>query len=339
MVLFGSGTPSPNWADILTPGFDFSTLDDDGGDQSLHASAPALAAAADDAAKAYGLPSLPDWPLGGSDPFPSQSSGPGLTEPVLDPSQPLAGGDADDTGQPGTANAPAYPSANAWPAWAFDTHVDAGGSPAAMDGQGPTDDDTANLSWSVPGSPGGDGSGAESWQDPSGEGDKDAAQPATTSNPAAASAPPNLKGFPPEVVASALRTQRKTGLPASASLAQWVWESGWGKHIPSGSNNPFGIKATGDQPYVIVPTREWDSKNQKYYMTQAKFRKFASSDDAFDAHAAVLMEKRYSDARKKLPDVDGFVDALAPIYGSDKNYIKNIKSTIHNRNLTVLDKK
>ena len=59
---------------------------------------------------------------------------------------------------------------------------------------------------------------------------------------------------PPDVVAAARSAQAKWRVPASVSIAQYALESGWGKHIPPGSNNPFGIKALADQPHVTVAT-------------------------------------------------------------------------------------
>jgi len=43
---------------------------------------------------------------------------------------------------------------------------------------------------------------------------------------------------------ASVASERRTGVPAALSLAQSVFESGWGAHF-SGLNNCFGIKANG----------------------------------------------------------------------------------------------
>lgn len=63
-------------------------------------------------------------------------------------------------------------------------------------------------------------------------------------------------GFTVEVIAAAQKAQTATTIPAAVTLAQWAIESGHGKHMPTGSNNPSGIKAAGTQPYVEARTRE-----------------------------------------------------------------------------------
>jgi hypothetical protein len=146
MVLFGSGTPAPSWADILTPGFDFSSLDDDTGDQSLHASAPALAAAADDAgvsAPDATVPSPSMMLAGGVYPFTNQTTGPGLTDPVLDPYRPLSGSDEDDSGQAGTGNVPIDQDANARTSWKVGAQVD-GDAATTTNAQGAAGDALPN---------------------------------------------------------------------------------------------------------------------------------------------------------------------------------------------------
>ena len=75
---------------------------------------------------------------------------------------------------------------------------------------------------------------------------------------------------PTEVIAAAKRSAGLWKIPASVTLAQWALESGWGKHTPPGSNNPFGIKAIGDQPAVESPTRE--VINGENVVITAKFR-------------------------------------------------------------------
>src|SRR5690606_20817230 len=59
---------------------------------------------------------------------------------------------------------------------------------------------------------------------------------------------PMLEGEKLEFLLSAIEpareSQRKTGVPASVTLAQAILESDWGRSTVSGAKNYFGIKAT-----------------------------------------------------------------------------------------------
>src|SRR5215475_11725970 len=61
---------------------------------------------------------------------------------------------------------------------------------------------------------------------------------------------------PEDVIAAAQASHDKWKIPASVTLAQWALESGWGRKMPLGSNNPFGIKAASGQAFVEAITRE-----------------------------------------------------------------------------------
>ena len=100
---------------------------------------------------------------------------------------------------------------------------------------------------------------------------------------------------PPDVVDAAVASRQKWTVPASVTIAQWAVESAWGASMPPGSNNPFGIKAIGDQPAVESPTREViDGEN---IVITARFREFNSLAQAFDEHGRLLAtSSHYKDA-------------------------------------------
>jgi len=140
----------------------------------------------------------------------------------------------------------------------------------------------------------------------------------------------------PFVVTAAQAAQRKWSLPSSVSIAQYALESGWGQHMPPGSNNPFGIKALPGQPSVSVPTREFTGG--RYVTVQAAFAAFPSLVEAFDAHARLLaVGTPYARARALLPDVFKFVDALTGVYATDPNYGAELTEIIRGDNLTQYD--
>lgn len=126
--------------------------------------------------------------------------------------------------------------------------------------------------------------------------------------------------IPDDIAKAACASQRKWGIPASVTLAQWAVESGWGKHCPG--NNPFGMKprAGKGDPFQMLMTREWSKARGNYYVPQP-FRTFPSIADAFDAHAELLATAPcYAKARACLPDAQGFVDALTGVYATDPHY-------------------
>ncbi len=165
---------------------------------------------------------------------------------------------------------------------------------------------------------------------------------ASTAPPLRAPAPSSKPGagkpgsVPPDIVAAAQAANRTWHIPASITIAQWMVESGYGRHMPPGSNNPFGIKAASGQPYVEASTRE-EVHGQSVMMVQ-RFRKFDSIADAFDQHGKLLATARaYAKARSVLPDPRKFADALTGVYATDHTYGTMLKRQIAMYNLTQYD--
>ena len=135
--------------------------------------------------------------------------------------------------------------------------------------------------------------------------------------------------LPPEVINAATASRLHWNVPASVTLAQWVVESAWGAAMPPSSNNPFGIKAAGDQPAVESPTREVVDGNS--VTVTARFRKFASLAEAFDLHGKLLATATvYKTAMAQAQDPDAFADALTGVYATDPQYGFTLKWVIHN---------
>jgi flagellum-specific peptidoglycan hydrolase FlgJ len=126
-------------------------------------------------------------------------------------------------------------------------------------------------------------------------------------------------------------------VPASVTLAQWAIESAFGKRMPYGSNNPFGIKAAQGQPYVEAHTREVVSG--KDVMIVARFRKVDSIAQAFDEHGRLLATHRaYARAMKLADNPDAFADALTGVYATDPRYGTVLKSVMKRYNLYQYDR-
>ncbi len=138
--------------------------------------------------------------------------------------------------------------------------------------------------------------------------------------------------FTAEVIKAAQATQRHWGLPASVTLAQWAVESAYGASMPSGSNNPFGIKAREGQPSVLAWTKE--EVGGRKISIQQHFRVFPSLDEAFIKHAELLgTSSRYENARRFKNDPDRFADALTGVYATDSNYGTMLKSVMKSNDL------
>ena len=141
---------------------------------------------------------------------------------------------------------------------------------------------------------------------------------------------------PPDVVDAAVASKKKYKVPASVTIAQWAVESAWGASMPPDSNNPFGIKAVGDQPAVDSATREVE--NGKSIAIVAKFRKFESIEQAFDLHGKLLGEGRpYVAAMKLADDPEAFADALTGVYATDPEYGMTLKWVMKNYGLLAHD--
>ena len=149
-----------------------------------------------------------------------------------------------------------------------------------------------------------------------------AARPMVTNKP-----PPrfgHVGQVPADIASAAAASQLKWKVPASITLAQWAVESAWGASMPADSNNPFGIKAVGNQPGVDAGTRE--VINGQDISITAKFRKFDSLAEAFDLHGRLLAtNKVYAPAMALSADPDAFADALTGVYATDPKYGYTLK--------------
>ena len=142
--------------------------------------------------------------------------------------------------------------------------------------------------------------------------------------------------IPPEVIEAARTSGRRWGVPAAITLAQWIVESAWGSAMPPNSNNPFGIKAFGDQPAVESGT--WEVVDGKSVTIQARFRRFASLADAFEAHGKLLSTAApYKPAMEVARDPDLFADALTGVYATDPQYGTTLKWVMENYKLKQYD--
>ena len=140
--------------------------------------------------------------------------------------------------------------------------------------------------------------------------------------------------IPANVIAGAQASASKWHVPASVSIAQWAIESAWGAHSPR--NNPFGIKhmpGFADQHFLTH-----EVVNGQRITCEQTFAVFASLDQAFDAHAALIAQKHaYASAMAALPDLEKFVTLMAARYATDPAYAAKIMSVIRAHDLMQYD--
>lgn len=119
-----------------------------------------------------------------------------------------------------------------------------------------------------------------------------------------------------------------TGLFFPAVIAQSALESGYGKSIPTGSNNFGGIKYNASLPgvigYITQDTTEY--KNGKKVKTTAKFAKFKDVESGFRAHVQVLLLDRYKTARLTAKTPEDQILMIAKAGYTTTNPIKYLNS-------------
>jgi len=137
-----------------------------------------------------------------------------------------------------------------------------------------------------------------------------------------------MANFSPEVIRLAQESEKKYGVPASVTLAQYATESAYGKStLAQSAHNYFGMTGSNDGNYVIRNGRKW--------------QRFDSMAESFDKHGQLLAKPLYSTKTKNAKSVDEYIDAIAETYAptSDGNAgIADLwKKIIRQNNLTQYD--
>lgn len=150
-----------------------------------------------------------------------------------------------------------------------------------------------------------------------------------------------LNGFVPYTAATyinrfkaiAIQEMNLYGIPASITLAQGMFESGWGNgDLAKIANNHFGIKCTSD----------WQGRS--YYKNDDQendcFRVYDQPEDSYRDHSNFLKRKRYA-ALFELDknDYKGWAYGLkAAGYATNPNYPQLLISTIEKYHLDQYDR-
>jgi flagellar protein FlgJ len=135
---------------------------------------------------------------------------------------------------------------------------------------------------------------------------------------------------------SAQDCQRKTGIPASITLAQAALESSWGARALG--SNLFGIKADAAWKGRTVDVLTHEVVRGQSVAITAKFRAYSSWLESMVDHAQFLLKNpRYRDCFKETTG-EGWARAVAKAgYATDPDYAKKLIDIMRGRNLAFYD--
>lgn len=139
----------------------------------------------------------------------------------------------------------------------------------------------------------------------------------------------------------AVKLQSQAGIPASVTIAQYLLESGTGAPslLAREYKNPFGVKAFDDWTgqYVVLPTQEY--YDGRYVTVQAKFKRYASVDQAIQDRAKLLSGTRYQQYLRGVTDPYKYAEGLQKAgYATDPQYASKLSKLISDYGLTQYDK-
>ena len=151
--------------------------------------------------------------------------------------------------------------------------------------------------------------------------------------------------------------QRKSGILASVSLAQFILESNWGRsELAQKANNLFGMKvgssnsswhnsSTWDKKSVYsIKTKEWNGL--KFVETSANFRKYSCIQQSISDHSAYLNNSMISAKKKRYEGLSGCKDYRKSFeiiknggYATDPKYVDKLCKIVEIYDLTQYDLK
>ena len=145
--------------------------------------------------------------------------------------------------------------------------------------------------------------------------------------------------------------QKKSGILASVSMAQFILESGYGKsELALGANNCFGMKkslsgntwggSTWDGVSIYTKKTQEQNADGSYVTITADFRKYACVEDSIADHAAYLLGAM-NGSRKRYEGLAGCTDYKKAVqiikdggYATSHTYVQNLCNIIERWNLT-----
>lgn len=163
--------------------------------------------------------------------------------------------------------------------------------------------------------------------------------PVPVEPPRAAAPTPDIStpaGFIAAIAPAAQACAKRTGVPASVTVAQAALESSWGRRAPG--MNLFGIKADASWHGPVTPQVTHEVVNGETVTITARFRAYDTWQGSIDDHAAFLTSNpRYRPAFA-FKDGPSFARAIAKAgYATDPLYADKLIAIMSTRGLGSLD--
>jgi flagellum-specific peptidoglycan hydrolase FlgJ len=137
----------------------------------------------------------------------------------------------------------------------------------------------------------------------------------------------------------AVESQRKSGIPASITIAQAALESAWGESgLAKSGNNLFGIKADSQWRGETLTLNTREFIRDQWVVVPAKWRKYGSWQSSIDDHAAFLkLNPRYKPCFL-CTTAQAFAHALTQTgYATDPDYANKLIALMNRHQLQSLD--
>lgn len=130
-----------------------------------------------------------------------------------------------------------------------------------------------------------------------------------------------MAGFTQEDIKLAKEVQDKYGVPASLTLSQYAYESGYGTSaLAKNNHNYFGMRNGS-----------------------SGWQKFSSKRESFMAYGKLLSSDLYASKTRNAKNVKEYINAIAETYApssdGNNNYAGNVLQIIKENNLTQYDDK
>ncbi len=157
------------------------------------------------------------------------------------------------------------------------------------------------------------------------------------------SRPGTPEDFIARVWPAAQRVAGELGVSPRVLIAQAALETGWGRHMPKGSDgqssqNYFGIKTHNQWDGRQVAANTTEIVNGQAVREKASFRAYDSIEASFHDFADFLKTNpRYENALSVSHDAEKFVEALQKAgYATDPKYADKLKSIMNGRRMNLM---
>jgi flagellum-specific peptidoglycan hydrolase FlgJ len=142
--------------------------------------------------------------------------------------------------------------------------------------------------------------------------------------------------FIEQALPEAIRIQVQFGIPASATISQAIYESGYGgSSLAKEHHNYFGIKAFSSWNGARAESMPTVDSGVK---THADFRAYATLGEGFEGYARFLKESGRYDRAFYTPTGLAFVNTILKAgYCPDSTYLPAIQKIMQKHNLVELD--